>query len=233
MFETSLIRFLFLVINDKYMIYFFALHCFNNFQHSINAGGGEYMKDTSSNLHKRLRALADNLWWTWHPELISTRLSDLDPLLWRQVEHNPVAFINQITPAQLEERASELVLHSRINYAFRRLNEYVEQQNTWGAIHCGNLNNRPVVYFSAEFGLHESIPIYSGGLGILAGDHLKSASDLGVPLIGIGLLYHQGYFIQRLNKDGWQEEDYINLDVNKLPLRPVMDSSGCTVGRSD
>ena len=184
------------------------------------------MKDTSSNLHKRLCTLADNLWWTWHPELISNRLSDLDPHLWRQVEHNPVAFMNQITPAQLEERASELVLHSRINYAFRRLNEYVEQQNTWGAIHCGNLNNRPVVYFSAEFGLHESIPIYSGGLGILAGDHLKSASDLGVPLIGIGLLYHQGYFIQRLNKDGWQEEDYINLDVNKLPLRPVMDSNG-------
>jgi starch phosphorylase len=142
------------------------------------------------------------------------------------VEHNPVAFINQITSEQLEERASELVLHSRINHAFRRLNEYVEQQNTWGAMHCGNLNYRPVVYFSAEFGLHESIPIYSGGLGILAGDHLKSASDLGVPLIGIGLLYHQGYFIQRLNKDGWQEEDYINLDVNKLPLKPVMDSSG-------
>ena len=93
-------------------------------------------------------------------------------------------------------------------------------------MHCGNLNNRPVVYFSAEFGLHESLPIYSGGLGILAGDHLKSASDLGIPLIGIGLLYQQGYFSQRLNKDGWQEEDYINLDINKLPLQPVMDSNG-------
>ena len=183
------------------------------------------MTDMNINLHKRLRALADNLWWTWHPEVISI-FTDLDPHIWRQVEHNPVAFMNQITPAQVEERASELVLHSRINYAFRRLNEYIELQKTWGAIHCGNLNNRPVVYFSAEFGLHESLQIYSGGLGILAGDHLKSASDLGIPLIGIGLLYQQGYFTQRLNKEGWQEEEYINLDVAKLPLQPVMDSIG-------
>jgi starch phosphorylase len=176
-------------------------------------------------LHERLRALAQNLWWTWHPEVISL-FTDLDPHLWRQVDHNPIDFMNRITPEQVEERASELVLHSRINYAFRRLNEYMEKNKTWGVMHCGNLNNRPVVYFSAEFGLHESLPIYSGGLGILAGDHLKSSSDMGVPLMGIGLLYQQGYFSQRLNKDGWQEEDYVNLDVNKLPLQPVTDSSG-------
>ena len=88
------------------------------------------------------------------------------------------------------------------------------------------MNNRPVVYFSAEFGLHESLPIYSGGLGMLAGDHLKSASDMGIPLIGIGLLYQQGYFTQRLNKDGWQEEDYTDLDLNNVPLQPVKDPSG-------
>ncbi|MBN2298376.1 MAG: alpha-glucan family phosphorylase, partial [Deltaproteobacteria bacterium] len=183
------------------------------------------MKEPANNLHERLRILALNLWWTWHPEVISI-LTDLDPHLWRQVDHNPIAFLNQITPEQVEERAAELVLHSRINYAFRRLNEYVEQPRTWGSIHCGNINNRPVVYFSAEFGLHESLPIYSGGLGILAGDHLKSASDLGIPLIGIGLLYQQGYFFQHLNKDGWQEEDYINLDINSLPLQRVTDSAG-------
>ena len=183
------------------------------------------MTDTNINLHKRLRALADNLWWTWHPEVISL-FTDLDPHLWRQVDHNPIAFLQQITREQIEERASELVLHSRINYAFRRLNEYIEQHKTWGAIHCGNLNNRPVVYFSAEFGLHESLPIYSGGLGILAGDHLKSSSDLGIPLIGIGLLYQQGYFSQRLNTDGWQEEDYVNLDISKLPLQQITDSTG-------
>jgi len=183
------------------------------------------MAELSNHLHERLRALAQNLWWTWHPEVISI-FTDLDPHLWRQTDHNPIAFLNSITPEQVEERASELVLHSRINYAFRRLNEYIGSAKTWGETHCGNLNKRPVVYFSAEFGLHESLPIYSGGLGILAGDHLKSASDLGIPLIGIGLLYQQGYFNQRLNNNGLQEEDYTNLDVNNLPLQTVKDSNG-------
>jgi starch phosphorylase len=183
------------------------------------------MTGSANHLHERLRALAQNLWWTWHPEVI-TLFTDLDPHLWRVVDHNPIAFLNQITSEQIEERAAELVLHSRINYAFRRLNEYVEKHRTWAGVHCGNLSDRPAVYFSAEFGLHESLPIYSGGLGILAGDHLKSASDLGIPLIGIGLLYHQGYFSQRLNKDGWQEEDYANLDINQLPLQTVTESSG-------
>ena len=179
----------------------------------------------SGHLYERLHALALNLWSTWHPEVISL-FRDLDPLLWRQVDHNPIAFLNRITPEQIEERASELVLHSRINYAFRRMNEYVEQSMTWGTTHCCNLNKRQVVYFSAEFGLHEFLPIYSGGLGILAGDHLKSASDMGIPLMGIGLLYQQGYFSQRLNKDGWQEEDYVDLDIKNLPLQRVMDSRG-------
>jgi starch phosphorylase len=184
------------------------------------------MTGTNINLHERLRVLAMNLWWTWHPEVISL-FTDLDPQLWRQVAHNPIALLNKITPEQVEERASELVLHSRINYAFRRLNEYLnEKERTWGVMHCGNLNKRPAVYFSAEFGLHESLPIYSGGLGILSGDHLKSCSDMGIPLIGIGLLYNQGYFSQRLDKDGWQEEDYVNLDINNLPLQAVTDSDG-------
>jgi starch phosphorylase len=183
------------------------------------------MAESDIRLHERLLALAQNLWWTWHPEVIGL-FSDLHPQLWRQVDHNPIAFLSQITPEQIEERASALVLHSRINYAFRRLNEYVEKGRTWGGTHCGNLNKRPVIYFSAEFGLHESLPIYSGGLGILSGDHLKSASDLGIPLIGIGLLYQQGYFSQRLNKEGWQEEHYVNLDINKLPFQKVMDSGG-------
>jgi glycogen phosphorylase len=183
------------------------------------------MTAPANHLHNRLRALAQNLWWTWHPEVIRL-FTDLDAHLWRQVSHNPIAFLNQITPEQVEERSSELVLHSRINYAFRRLNEYMEKRKTWGAVNGSNLHNRQVVYFSAEFGLHESIPIYSGGLGILSGDHLKSASDLGIPLIGIGLLYHQGYFSQRLNHDGWQEENYRDLDINTLPLQTVTEPNG-------
>ncbi len=183
------------------------------------------MADPGEHIHDRLRTLAQNLWWTWHPDVLRI-FTDLDPHLWRQMGHNPIAFLNQISPEQVEQRASELVLHSRINHCFRRLNEYLQKSRTWGDIHCGNLRSRPTVYFSAEFGLHESIPIYSGGLGVLAGDHLKSASDLGIPMIGIGLLYHQGYFSQLLNSDGWQEEEYIDLDIRKLPLQAVMDANG-------
>ena len=115
-----------------------------------------------------------------------------------------------------------MVLHDRINCAHRRLQEYLRATNTWGKTHAGVLGARPVAYFSAEFGLHESLPIYSGGLGVLAGDHLKSASDLGVPMVGIGLLYDQGYFLQRLGPNDWQQEEYINVDVERLPIMPAL-----------
>ena len=186
------------------------------------------MQKSTGNLHQRLRVLAQNLWWTWHPEVIRL-FTDLDQHLWREVDHNPIAFLNRMSPEKIEQRASELVLHSRINHAFRRLNEYLEKPLTWGVVHGGSLWSRPVVYFSAEFGLHESLPIYSGGLGVLAGDHLKSSSDLGIPLIGIGLLYNQGYFMQRLTKAGWQEEEYVDLDVNQLPFEPVSRPDGQTL----
>ena len=122
---------------------------------------------------------------------------------------------------QLEARASQLALHGRINYAYRRLQEYLQSKHTWGGQNASVLGARPVAYFSAEFGLHESLPIYSGGLGILAGDHVKSASDLGIPLVGIGLYYDQGYFRQRLDADGWQHEDYIDVDSRLLPMQPA------------
>jgi glycogen phosphorylase len=175
--------------------------------------------------HQRLCALAQNLWWSWDDD--TTRLfRELDPVLWRELSYNPIALLEQIPIDKLEERASQLGLHSRINYAYRRMQEYLNSKRTWGARHAGVLWARPVAYFSAEFGLHESIPIYSGGLGILAGDHLKSASDLGIPLIGIGLFYDQGYFKQRLNLDGWQQEDYIEVDGRLLPIQPATNPSG-------
>src|ERR1700674_373057 len=123
-------------------------------------------------------------------------------------------------------RASELVLYSRINYAFRRLKEYLGNVNTWGRTHAGVLGSKPVAYFSAEFGIHESVPIYSGGLGVLAGDHIKSASDLDIPLVGIGLFYAQGYFRQRLDLTGWQREEYLETDVNQLPMDPAIGADG-------
>jgi starch phosphorylase len=118
------------------------------------------------------------------------------------------------------------VLHNRINYAYRRQREYLSADRTWGATYAGVLRAHPVVYFSAEFGLHESFPIYSGGLGVLAGDHIKSASDLDVPLIGVGLFYGQGYFRQRLDSTGWQEEEYLQTDTSRLPMEPAIGTDG-------
>ena len=169
--------------------------------------------------HQRLGALAQNLWWSW--DRYDQPLSRLDPVLWRprQQSRGPAA---AIPIDKLEERASQLALHSRINYAYRRLQEYLHSTHTWGARHAGVLWARPVASLSAEFGIHESLPIYSGGLGILAGDHIKSASDLGIPLVGVGLYYDQGYFRQRLDRDGWQHEDYIDVDHRSLPMRPAL-----------
>ena len=175
--------------------------------------------------HQRLCALAQNLWWSWDDEATAL-FRDLDPLLWRDLGHNPVAMLQRIDIDRLHERASHLVLHSRINYAYRRMQEYLTSTRTWGAQHAGVLWARPVAYFSAEFGLHESLPIYSGGLGILAGDHIKGASDLGVPLVGVGLYYHQAYFRQRLDEDGYQQEDYIDVDRRLLPMRPASTPAG-------
>ena len=171
-------------------------------------------------VHQRLAAIARNLWWSWDDE--STGLfRDLDPVAWRECDHNPIVLLQRIPVDQLELRASQLALHGRINQAYRRLQEYLTSEHTWGARHAGVLGARPAAYFSAEFGLHESMPIYSGGLGILAGDHLKSASDLGIPLVGIGLYYDQGYFRQRLDRDGWQREEYVDVDDRLLPTQPA------------
>ena len=147
---------------------------------------------------------------------------ELDPALWRKIDHNPVEFLKRLPVEQLERRAAEMALDSRIDYAFRRLAEYLKNTDSWGSVYASSLRARPVAYFSAEFGLHESLPIYSGGLGVLAGDHLKSASDLGVPLIGIGLLYDQGYFRQTLDANGWQQEHYLNADPDLLPIESVL-----------
>ncbi len=174
---------------------------------------------------ERLWALARNIWWSWDRDCISL-FRDLNPMRWRQLNQNPISLLSEIPLEEIERRATELVLHSRINYVYRRQQEYLHADRTWGAAHAGVLRPRPVAYFSAEFGLHESLPIYSGGLGVLAGDHIKSASDLDIPLIGIGLFYGQGYFLQRLDKSGWQQEEYLQTDVNQLPMQPAIGQNG-------
>ena len=174
---------------------------------------------------ERLWALARNLWWSWDPDS-SALFLDLSPVRWRHLNQNPISLLGEFPLAKLEVRSAELMLHSRINYAYRRMKEYLDAGRTWGALHAGILRPRPVAYFSAEFGLHESLPVYSGGLGVLAGDHIKSASDLDIPLVGIGLFYGQGYFRQRLDLAGWQQEEYLETDVNQLPMDPAIGADG-------
>ncbi len=181
---------------------------------------------------ERLWSLARNVWWSWDHDSTSL-FHDLDPARWRELNHNPVSMLSEIPLAEIERRASELVLHSRINYAYRRQREYLEADRTWGTRHAGVLRPRPVAYFSAEFGLHESIPEYSGGLGVLAGDHIKSASDLGIPLVGIGLFYGQGYFRQSLDPNGWQQEEYLQTDVSHMPMEPAIGTDGAAGDGTD
>ena len=176
-------------------------------------------------LQERLWALARNLWWSWDHNSASLFL-DLDPARWNELNHNPIALLSEIPLSRLENRAAELMLHSRVNYAYRRMLEYLEADRTWGTRHAGVLRPRPVAYFSAEFGLHESLPVYSGGLGVLAGDHIKSSSDLDIPLVGIGLFYGQGYFRQHLDLGGWQREDYLETDVTQLPMEAAIGKDG-------
>ena len=168
---------------------------------------------TPQALYDKLTTLANNLWWSWKPE-VTGLFRDLDPVRWRQLDHNPIALLREMTPEQVAERANEMAMYTRINQAHRRLHEYLtETDQTWGARHAGVLGGKPVAYFSAEFGIHESVPIYSGGLGVLSGDHIKSASGLGVPLIAIGLFYDQGYFKQHLDGEGYQQEEYVDTNV--------------------
>jgi len=179
-------------------------------------------------LQERLWALARNLWWSWDQDSVSL-FRDLDPVRWRLLNHNPISLLGETPLDAIERRARELVLHGRINYAYRRQREYLAQDRTWGATHAGVLRPHPVAYFSAEFGLHESFPIYSGGLGVLAGDHIKSASDLDIPLVGVGLFYGQGYFRQYLDRTGWQQEEYLETDVSQLPMEPAIGKNGLPV----
>jgi starch phosphorylase len=132
-----------------------------------------------------------------------------------------------MTPEQVAERAAEMVLSTRINQAHRRMKDYLANtRHTIGAREAGVLGSAPVAYFSAEFGIHESVPIYSGGLGVLSGDHIKSASSLGVPLVAMGLFYDQGYFKQHLDQNGYQQEEYIDTRVENLPMEPAIGTDG-------
>lgn len=179
----------------------------------------------AKSIHEKLTEITSNLWWCWQPE-VTDLFREIDPQLWSKVSHNPILLLREYPPDKLELRAREEVMHSRINGAYRAWQEYMHSTDTWGDTHAGVLGFRPVAYFSAEFGLHESFRIYSGGLGVLAGDHLKSASDLGIPLVAVGLFYHEGYFTQKVDANGWQQEEYVLADSLDLPMRAALGPDG-------
>ncbi len=163
-----------------------------------------------------LEDLAYNLRWSWHPETIDL-FRRLDPDLWNETRHNPVKMLGLISQEKLSQAASDDAFVALLNRVYKNLVEYMSA-STWFGNKYGVFESPQIAYFSMEYGLTECMRIYSGGLGVLAGEHLKSASDLGLPLVGVGLLYQQGYFQQYLNADGWQQENYPFNDFYNLPL---------------
>ena len=170
-----------------------------------------------------LAELVNNLRWSWHPRSLDL-FASMDPAVWEAVEHDPVRLLGELRPERLAELAADPAFLARLRAEHADLQDYLsadrwyQQQEQSGP--------RSIAYFSPEYGITEVLPQYSGGLGILAGDHLKAASDLGVPILGVGLLYRSGYFKQSLSADGWQQERYPPLDPQGLPLTLLTDPSG-------
>jgi len=184
------------------------------------------MTDSSTNdVVRKLGELSRNLWWSWQPD-IRAIFRELSPEIWSAVYHNPVALLERMDGDEISRRVHDLEMQTRINQAHRRLSEYLRGGADWAIANAGPLLARPLAYFSAEFGLHHSIPIYSGGLGVLAGDHLKSMSDLGVPVVGVGLFYHEGYVHQQIDATGWQQDLYEPIAVGELPVDPWLGTDG-------
>ncbi|MDO9068677.1 MAG: alpha-glucan family phosphorylase, partial [Deltaproteobacteria bacterium] len=171
-----------------------------------------------------LQRVAYNLWWSWEQDGINL-FRRLDADLWKSTRHNPVEMLGILQQTTLDALKGDEGFMAHLQKVDEKLTAYLEEK-TWFDKTCNGNSKMKVAYFSMEFGLHESLPIYSGGLGILAGDHLKSASDLGLPLVGVGLLYRQGYFRQYLNNEGWQQEYYPENDFYNLPLTLERDENG-------
>jgi len=172
----------------------------------------------------RLGELAHNLWWTWNPT--AQRLfSRVDSALWERLNHNPLLFLQQIGRVEINAAAQDPVYLEMYDHVFADFDAYLNTTDTWCTRTYKGRCKQTVAYFSMEFGLHETMPIYSGGLGVLAGDHLKEASDLGLPLVGLGLMYAEGYFSQRISEDGWQEAINQPLNFDDLPVIPVVDKN--------
>jgi len=173
---------------------------------------------------KPLLDIAYNLWWVWNSDALEL-FRRIDRDLWEEFYHNPIMMLGSVSEEKLMELSKDNGFVSHLERVKYSLNRYMEME-TWYDKEYPGQKSRTIAYFSTEFGIHESLPIYSGGLGILSGDHLKSASDMGLPLIGVGLLYRFGYFKQYLNFDGWQQEEYIENHFSRMPIQRVKNQNG-------
>ena len=172
---------------------------------------------------KGLSTIANNLWWSWNSEFLRL-FKEIDIDLWERVEKNPVKFLRLVSQDKLNEILQNSEFLKKYDELLENHANYMSSKNTWFSKKYPNNKNDLIAYFSAEYGLDEIMQIYSGGLGILSGDHLKSASDLGIPLVAVGLLYKNGYFHQKINAYGEQETEFKNIDVSNLPITEVKDA---------
>jgi starch phosphorylase len=171
-----------------------------------------------------LNRLARNLWWTWDQEAQEI-FQELSPRGWQNLYHNGVAVLHEVSDYELRVRLQEPDFIAHVRHVLQSFDAYMNEQNTWGRQHAPDLLANPVAYYTAEFGFHETLPIAAGGLGILAGDHAKSASDLGLGFVGVSLFYREGYFQQAINRDNWQVEYYTLLNPKNLPMEPVLEAN--------
>ena len=179
-------------------------------------------------LPKRIDKLYDisyNLWWSWNTEFLKL-FKEIDIDLWEESNKNPIKFLRTVSQEKLENIAKDDEFLEKYDEVVKHFEDYMNTKSTWYSKRYPNNTNDLIAYFSAEYGLDETVAIYSGGLGILSGDHMKSASDMGIPMVGVGLLYKHGYFHQVIDKNGKQECIYKDVDLNLLPLKPVKDSEG-------
>jgi starch phosphorylase len=172
-----------------------------------------------------LEKLARNLWWTWNQESQEI-FHELSPRSWQNLYHNAVAVLQEVSDYELSVRLQDEQFAKRVRQALNDFEQYMNESDTWGSKNAPALLKNPVAYFTAEYGFHETLPIAAGGLGILSGDHARSASDLGLGFVGVSLFYREGYFQQEIKPDSWQSEYYTLLNPNNLPLEPVVDARG-------
>ena len=174
---------------------------------------------------KDLSKIANNVWWAWNTDFLKL-FKTIDVDLWERCEKNPIKFLKLVDQTKLENVTKYSEFLKEYDRVVSNFEDYMNSKNTWYHKNYPNGQNNLIAYFSAEYGLDEILPIYSGGLGILSGDHLKSASDLGLPFVAVGLLYKNGYFGQKIGAYGNQESEYNNLDISNLPILPVKTADG-------